>query len=86
MAISLFGLLGHSAQTEEVKPGCSYRRQHGGNLTETAAVLAVDNDALGIPHVRFTVAFERPWSPRLDHGPRLLALGSFTDTYRERIS
>jgi hypothetical protein len=86
MSASLFGLLGHAAQTEEVKPGCRYRRQHAGNLTETVAVLGVRNNASGIPHVRFTVAFERPWAPRLDHGPRVLALGSFTETYRERIA
>ncbi len=43
-------------------------------------------DSLGIPHVRFAVAFDRPSAGRYEGGLRILALRSFIDVYRERVS
>jgi len=52
----------------------------------TAQVLSVGTDSYGIPHVRFQVSFRRPNQSRFDGGGRMLALKSFADQYRERVS
>ena len=70
----------------EVKPGDSYCRHHGDRVTETATVLNLCSDLLGIPHVRFNVAFDRTDAGRFEGGLRILALESFVDVYRERVS
>jgi hypothetical protein len=72
-------------EQNEVKPGDSYRRDHGKGLMETATVLDLRNDPLGIPHVRFRVRFERAASEHIETGLRMLALGAFRAVYRERL-
>lgn len=70
----------------EVKPGDSYRREHGHRVVETATVVALRSDPVGIPHVRFTLEFARPDAGRVEGGSRILALRSFVNAYRERVS
>jgi hypothetical protein len=70
----------------DVKPGYIYRRLHAGNLTELVTVTELRNDALGIPHVRFTVTFERPAGVPEAPSTRVLALKTFVDAYRNRVS
>jgi hypothetical protein len=70
----------------ELKPGDSYCRHHGNRVTETATVLNLCSDLLGIPHVRFNVAFDRVDSGRFEGGLRMLSLESFVDVYRERVT
>ncbi|HUN49136.1 MAG TPA: hypothetical protein VMU85_21560 [Stellaceae bacterium] len=86
MSKSLLRRLGWQEASEEVKPGDSYRRSRGDKLTETVTVVDLRSDPAGIPHVRFKVAFERPDVGRFEGGCRILALRSFIDAYRERIS
>jgi hypothetical protein len=65
----------------EVKPGDCYRRPHGRGVTETATVLDLRTDTLGIPHVRFQVRFEREASEHIETGLRMLALAAFRNAY-----
>ncbi len=69
----------------EVAAGAVYRRVHPDNMVETAKVLSVGQDCFGIPHVRFNVSFGRTNRTLFEDGPRVLALASFTEHYRERI-
>jgi hypothetical protein len=77
--------LARRAVPDEVKPGDSYRRRQGKHVEETATVLAIRRDLVGIPHVLFRLAFECSDSNYFEHGSRILALSSFVDMYRERI-
>jgi hypothetical protein len=70
---------------ENVRPGDLFRRR-GEHHAETATVLDLSQDPVGIPHVRFTLAIEGPDAGRYDMSSRTLALHSFMDAYRERIS
>jgi hypothetical protein len=70
----------------EVKPGDSYRRRQGNHVAETATVLAIRPDLVGIPHVLFKLAFECSDSNSFEDGSRILALNAFLDVYRERVS
>jgi hypothetical protein len=75
------------APGSHIKPGNRYRRHLGGKLVATATVLHLRPDLSGIEHVYFTVAVEGSTAGRSDDvGTRILALRTFTDTYRERIS
>jgi hypothetical protein len=47
------------ATLPEIKVGKCYRHIGPGNLQETAKVVDVGPDAMGIPHVRFEVLVER---------------------------
>jgi hypothetical protein len=71
---------------EHVRAGSTFQRVHRDRMVETAQVLSVGADSYGIPHVRFQVSFRRPNQSRFDGGGRMLALQSFADQYRERVS
>lgn len=74
------------SKLEYVRPGSTFRRVHRDSMVETAQVLSVGTDSYGIPHVRFQVSFSRPNRNKFDGGARMLALKSFADQYRERVS
>ena len=42
-------------------------------------------DPVGIPHVRYSVAFDHVESGRLEGGMRILALRAFCEAYSERV-
>jgi hypothetical protein len=65
----------------EVRPGCCFRRDHNGRVTEKVTVIELKNDPAGIPHVRFEVTFERRFSDRVERGLKVLALDTFLDCY-----
>ena len=69
------------SNTEEVRAGSVYRVACGGNLVETATVLAVDDDPFGIPHVRYQVRIGRSDNHVFEEGPRVLALSCFAEHY-----
>src|ERR1700737_4111801 len=83
--MSLMDAFHRQDKTPEIKPGGSYSRNHGLGLKETATVLDLRNDPLGIPHVRFCVRFERQASAHIETIFRMLALGAFRSVYRERL-
>lgn len=72
---------------EYVKAGALFRRERTDHMIETAKVLSVSADTFGIPHVRYEVKMEKKCMAYSEtHGPRVLALASFTDMYNERIA
>lgn len=71
---------------EYVRAGSTFQRVHRDCMVKTAQVLSVGTDSYGIPHVRSQASFRRPNQSRFDGGGRMLALKSFADQYRERVS
>src|SRR5882672_7184955 len=69
----------------KLEPGEMFRHVRAGNFVETAKVLAIMKDGLGIPHVRFDMTVDTPSKIRLVEGRRILSLASFTQLYRERV-
>lgn len=75
-----------SAQARrEIRAGQRFRRVLPDRAVETAHVLSVSKDAVGIPHVRFTVTRWRPSCMEYVEGPRVLALDSFSTNYSEAV-
>src|SRR5262249_15153033 len=68
---------------ETIEEGGFYRRPDTGSVIETAEVLEVGRDTLGIPHVRFQLYVIRGTDARIEQ--RTLALDAFYVRYRERI-
>jgi hypothetical protein len=83
--MSLMDAFHRQPKTPEIKPGDCYSRSHGLGLKETATVLDLRNDPLGIPHVRYWVRFERQTSEHSETNFRMLALGAFRSVYRQRL-
>lgn len=67
-----------------VQPGARYRHC-AAKLTETAEVIAIIEDEMGIPHVRFRVTIQTPYQNPVVDGPRTLNLKSFRERYRETV-
>ncbi len=67
-----------------VRPGSRFRRAGAGNMFETARVLSVATDTVGIPHISYEITFERPHRRIID-GPRILSSQTFAATYKESI-
>lgn len=71
---------------EAIEPGRVFRRiAEEGMLSETASVLKVKPDARGIPHVHYTIQYERPHE-RIVDGPRVLALSTFRKRYCDGLT
>ena len=85
MSLSFFRRPIASEQIPELKPGDSYRRPRRDRVAETATVLTLCADTVGIPHVRFNVAFDHVESGRLEGGMRILAVRAFCEAYCERV-
>jgi hypothetical protein len=69
-----------------VKPGSRFCRRRSDQVTETATVLELRSDRFGIPHVHFTLAFERTAHGAVYEGQRVLALRTFVHSYPVRIA
>lgn len=68
-----------------VAVGEKFERVHPDRSVETAKVLSVHEDSMGIPHVRFAVTIKQPLrTASFREGPRLLALEAFSQAYRMR--
>jgi len=67
-----------------VQTGLRYRFC-GQKITETAEVIALIDDEMGIPHVRFRVTIQAPYQRPFVDGPRTLNLKSFRERYREAV-
>ena len=76
---------GKSSGSVEVEPGKRFRHCSQ-KLTETAEVLALMKDEMGIPHVRFSVTIQSPYQRPFVDGPRTLNLKSFRERYREALA
>jgi hypothetical protein len=73
------------ASPDEVRPGESFRRRQETALVETATVLGLREDLLGIPHVQFKVAIECSDANCFEEASRILAVEAFLDTYPEHV-
>ena len=70
----------------QVDIGAQFKRVFRDRTVETAKVLSVMNDSLGIPHVRYALTIKKPQRPLpFREGPRLLALEAFSAAYRVRV-
>lgn len=68
---------------DDIAAGKMFQHSEAGRRVETATVLAVVRDPLGIPHVRYNLRIKRN-DYTVEDGPRTLALFSFADYYSER--
>ncbi len=66
--------------------GSVYRRVRRDNTVETATVLGVRDDSLGIPHVRYRVSIGRTDNHIFEEGPRVLSLSGFAEHYQQRLA
>ena len=71
---------------QAVQLGSIYRRVLAYNILEIATVLAIENDACGIPHVSFRVTIGKSDRCLLRDESRVLALQSFAEQYSEKIA
>jgi hypothetical protein len=67
-----------------IQEGAMYRRATTGSMIETAEVLEVARDKMGIPHVRFQLRVVCG-STGAATEQRTLALDTFYSKYRERV-
>ena len=71
---------------EYIKSGSIFRRVRSDKTIETAKILSVVSDSFNIPHVRYDLEFRKPFaSVDFCTGPRVLALATFIDIYKERV-
>ena len=68
----------------EVERGALYRRPVSGSVVETAQVIEIAQDRMGIPHVRFQLQVARGTDARVEQ--RTLALDIFYARYKERVA
>ena len=69
---------------QKIKVGSKYRHLGPGDITETAKVIAVGPDPMGIPHVVYHVLIERGQQLQSE-ARRTLNLQSFTERFSETI-
>jgi len=79
----LGSLTGHA---NDVEVGAFYRRTGTGAFVETAQVLDVAEDKMGIPHVRFQLQVTRGGIRRSTLETRTLALEAFQNRFRDRVA
>lgn len=65
----------------DVSVGGLYEYEFAGNVIELARVVSVEDDDMGVPHVRYRSVSYRG-SEISDRGPRLLGLESFLNKYQ----
>ena len=72
--------------SQEIKVGGFYRHHGPGNVVETAKVVEVESDSMGIPHVRYEVLVEQS---QVRHNRfaacRTLNLQTFKDHFCEAV-
>jgi hypothetical protein len=73
------------ANPDDVKPGESFRRRQETQLVETATVLGLREDLLGIPHVQFKIAIECSDANCFEEASRILAVEAFLEAYPEHV-
>lgn len=82
----MFGLFRDQHKAPEVRSGAVFRHNGPGQLIETAKVIQVQRDALGIPHVRFDVMFEQARDERANFKERrTLNLATFATRFTEAV-
>ncbi len=68
---------------EAVTEGARFQRETPDHRVETARVISINADSMGIPHVRYELEIRKHTSfTRVDAGHRSLALETFAEIYR----
>ncbi len=85
----MLSLFGRSRRGSGVSVGATYAKDRTSTSEESAEVLAVRPDPLGIPHVRFKLKAKRPTGTQAED--RTLSISAFRERYpvevkRERRS
>ncbi len=82
----MFGLQSFRRKTPDVQCGAMFRRNGPGDLIETAKVIQVEPDALGIPHVSFDVQIEKVKNDKSTFkARRTLNLSTFASYFAEPV-
>ena len=82
----MFGLFRDQHKAPEVRSGAVFRHSGPGELIETAKVIQVQRDALGIPHVRFDVKIAQARDVRANFKDRrTLNLATFATRFTEAV-
>ncbi len=68
----------------EVREGLVFQAQTGNGMRETARVLSVASDPMGIRHVNYELTIEKSEALRYDYR-RTLNLESFIDRYQQPV-
>ena len=83
---NLFKVSGKPLDVGDVREGATYRHKRPGELTETAKVVHVGPDAMGITHVRYRVMVECPREHRANfEESRTLNIETFSDYFFETV-
>ncbi len=67
-------------QRQEVKVGAVFRNIRRGNIIETAEVLDIVPDSMGVPHVHFAFSYGSPHQ-RCFEEQRTLGLATFSEKF-----
>ena len=82
----MFGLQPFRRKAPDVRSGAIFRRNGPGDLVETAKVIQVEPDALGIPHVSFDVKIEKVKDDKSTFkARRTLNLDTFANIFSEPV-
>ncbi len=82
----MFELLNLRRKSPDVQCGAVFRRNGPGDLIETAKVIQVEPDALGIPHVSFDVRIEKIKNDKsIFKARRTLNLSTFASYFSEPV-
>ncbi|MDX1425861.1 MAG: hypothetical protein R3322_22145 [Kiloniellales bacterium] len=83
---SVGNLFKSSEKLLDVREGATYRHRVPGELTETAKVLHVGPDPMGITHVRYHVMVESERDKRANfEDSRTLNIETFSDYFSETV-
>lgn len=69
---------------EDVEVGAVYRHVTEGKVVETAKVIEIGPDLMGIPHVHYTLLIKRARLESLEES-RTLGLQSFTERFSKAV-
>jgi hypothetical protein len=67
----------------QIETGCIYRHTGPGDIVETARVIRVHEDAMGIPHVSYDVMVSKSQAGFKER--RTLNLKSFSEYFRDPV-
>ena len=78
-------LLKTTSSRQNVNVGETFRRVRSGNLVETAKVLDIAPDSMGVPHVHYEVSIQGGEKQCLEE-QRTLGLASFAERFTKVIA
>ncbi len=70
---------------EYIRPGDVFRRMRASEISETAEIVEVYTDPVGIPHISYDVTFKHASHPVTHEGLRVLTAATFFDHYGQRL-